>query len=77
MFAASQNHDAMKACIETTVEIRPNITVMPDSTAKVLSWKKYGEYMTKIITQDDPLFFIPESLIHVQPCNGAVSVSKK
>ncbi len=70
------NDNKTTSCIESTQPIKPKIIHVQDSSRKIIQYRhKEHDYET-IIMKDDIKFFIPESLIYVQPCTGEISAKK-
>jgi len=59
-------------CSENSERIIPKIVHVSDSSVKILKWKNYE----KTIKKTDPLFFVPESILRIDTCNGNVEVKK-
>jgi hypothetical protein len=57
-------------CSENSQRIIPKIVHVSDSSVKILKWKNYE----KTIKKTDPLFFVPESILRIDTCNGNVEV---
>lgn len=66
-----------KVCIESTQPIKPKIVHVQDSSRKIIQYRHKELDHEKIIMKDDIKFFIPESLIYVQPCTGEISAKKE
>jgi len=74
-----ESDNKMKTCTENTHPIKPTIIHVQDSSRKLLTYNSTQDSTSReiIIKNTDIEFFIPESLLYVQPCDGKISAKKE
>lgn len=73
-FVKSDNET--KHCLETVQPIIPRIVHLEDSTKKILKYQFEGEEHWIEIDRTDNNFYVPESLLKIEPCNRTVFVKR-
>jgi hypothetical protein len=63
-------------CLETVQPIVPRIVYLSDSSKKILKYTHEGEEHTIELDRKNNNFYIPESLLKIEPCNKRVIVKK-
>lgn len=63
-------------CLETVQPIIPRIVHLEDSSKKILKYQFEGEEHLIEIDRTSNNFYVPESLLKIEPCNRTVFVKR-
>lgn len=63
-------------CLETVQPIIPRIVHLEDSSKKILKYQFEGEEHLIEIDRTNNNFYVPESLLKIEPCNRTVFVKR-
>lgn len=73
-FVKSDNET--KHCLETVQPIIPRIVHVEDSSKKILKYQFDGDEHVIEIDRTSNNFYVPESLLKIEPCNRTIFVKR-
>lgn len=71
MWNADKN---VKECLSKNLFLKPSIIHVQDSSRKILNYTYEGKNKEIVFQKDSPEFYIPESLLLIEPCCCKVKI---
>lgn len=76
LYFSIKDYNETKHCLETVQPIIPRIVHLEDSSKKILKYQFEGEEHWIEIDRTSNNFYVPESLLKIEPCNRTVFVKR-
>jgi hypothetical protein len=76
MYFVFQSTKETNNCLETVQPIIPRIVYLSDSSKKILKYDFEGEEHWIEIDRTSNNFYVPESLLKIEPCNRIIFVQR-